>query len=214
MRLVTGSGLTVCQENSFLPASSEDNTRNLAQQLRLHSPFRALDINQKAREDVPIDRAKRKRSPSSSPDRSLRLRTGRRSSVKVNECKHQHLKCPRPAEHAAGSNEVIPRSSSDIRRPCVGAPQSLKASANPYQRKSRHKTRDDHYTLKQVPQARKHRLDEDTPAAGKRGKRKRKEKSGSALMHEFHARNVARDRLTVSSAHDWIPRYCIYWLSC
>ena len=69
-----------------------------------------------------------------------------------------------------------------------------------YERRPRHKTRQDRYELKgnnkdseKMKQATKKDRGEK-----KQKKHKRKEKSGTALMHDFAAQNVAHDRLTVS----------------
>ncbi len=66
-----------------------------------------------------------------------------------------------------------------------------------YERRSRHKTREDRYELKQDGK-RPAKKQKKTGAAGKDRKRKRREKSGNTLMHDFTASNVAQDRLTVS----------------
>lgn len=86
-------------------------------------------------------------------------------------------------------------------------------SENIYERKPRRKTREDRYDLKQdifVKNPRKRiRESHGRERDGKRrdGKRrdgerrngKRRKKSGSAIMHEFVAENIAPKRLTVSS---------------
>jgi len=66
-----------------------------------------------------------------------------------------------------------------------------------YERRSRHKTREDRYDLKQDGK-RSAKKQKKAGAAGTDRKRKRKEKSGNTLMHDFTASNVAQDRLTVS----------------
>ena len=69
-----------------------------------------------------------------------------------------------------------------------------------YERRPRHKTRKDRYEPKQSRAAgieveRKHDHEELAPR-GK--KRKRKEKSGAAVMQNFEAQNISQDRVTVS----------------
>ena len=67
--------------------------------------------------------------------------------------------------------------------------------ARPYERRARHKTRHDKYESKPEKGQRK-----ETAAKDRRPSRRQKgsmKKSGAALMHDFDAPNVARDRLTV-----------------
>ena len=65
--------------------------------------------------------------------------------------------------------------------------------------RSRHRTRKDRYELKEVKEAkkRKKKKKKNEDPSKKERKRKRKEKSGAALMHDFRAKNVAHDSLTV-----------------
>lgn len=81
-------------------------------------------------------------------------------------------------------------------------------SENIYERKPRRKTREDRYDLKQdifVKNPRKriresHGRERDGKRRdGERRNGKRRKKSGSAIMHEFVAENIAPKRLTVSS---------------
>lgn len=71
-------------------------------------------------------------------------------------------------------------------------------SAKNYERRSRHKTREDRYDLHKdrKPDQKK----EVKPKTGIESKKKRKgvQKSGAALMQNFSAGNVETDRLTVS----------------
>ena len=83
---------------------------------------------------------------------------------------------------------TIPSSSSSVTE-CVP-----KKPAKTYERRPRHKTRDDRYGKKQVEKLEKARAKK---AEKKDGKRKRKASSGAALAHEFRAKNVTQDRLTV-----------------
>lgn len=66
-----------------------------------------------------------------------------------------------------------------------------------YGRRPRHKTREDRYELKQVKEAGKRKREKDEGAPKKNRKRRRIEKSGASLMHDFTAQNVTHDRLTV-----------------
>lgn len=69
-----------------------------------------------------------------------------------------------------------------------------KKPAKTYERRPRHKTRDDRYEKKQ----KKERAKTKARKAAKKGdKRKLKARSGAAPTHEFTAKNVTQDRLTV-----------------
>lgn len=78
--------------------------------------------------------------------------------------------------------------------------------AKTYERGARRKTREDHYEVKSVKEGKKQGKEKKTKERKetnegtdkKLRKRKCKEKSGDALMHDFTARNVTRERLTVS----------------
>lgn len=65
-----------------------------------------------------------------------------------------------------------------------------------YERRLRHKTRDDRYEKKHVKELAKARAKK---AAKKDGRSKRKARAGAAPAHEFTAKNVTQDRLTVRS---------------
>ena len=65
-----------------------------------------------------------------------------------------------------------------------------------YERRPRHKTREDRYELKDGTREKKKVANKDSQGK-KQKKHKRREKSGGALMHNFTAQNVAHERLTV-----------------
>lgn len=189
---------TIYQGNLHSPVSSEHDTHQLAQRLGLRTPFRNLDSNQRqvyAKEDGAKSTGKRKRSlsPSSS---YLQPRDRRRTSAEA-EDRECLISC-RFARHAAGPDRSIAKSSCYLPGSSTAPLNFFKALAKPYERKPRHKTREDHYTLKEASKVPKQNPNESESPVRKKGKRKRKEKSGSALMHDFSARNVAFGRLTVS----------------
>ncbi|SLM40131.1 hypothetical protein LPUS_10824 [Lasallia pustulata] len=72
---------------------------------------------------------------------------------------------------------------------------SPKMPAKPYERRLRHKTRDDRYEKKQDKKLAKTRAKK---TMRKDGKRKRKAISGAAVAHAFKAKNVTQDRLTLN----------------
>lgn len=88
-------------------------------------------------------------------------------------------------ESVSGSNDGY----SDV------STHSRRSSENIYRRKPRRKTREDRYDLKSVENPPK--KPKNNHGRERDGKRRRK--SGSAMMHEFFAENVAPTRLTVSS---------------
>ena len=181
--------LRMCQENLHLSASLEHDTHQLAQRLGLRTPFRALDSNQRqtpAKGADAIATGKRKRSLSPlSPH--PRPRDGR-----------ERLTCSSLAGCAANPNRSIVKSRLHLPESSTAALNSSKIIAKPYERRLRHKTRADHYTLKEALKGPQQTINEGESPVRKKGKRTRKEKSGSALMHDFTARNVAFSRLTVS----------------
>ena len=65
-----------------------------------------------------------------------------------------------------------------------------------FERRPRHKTREDRYELKDGTRNKKRVVEKDSQGM-KQKKHKRREKSGAALMHSFTAHNVSHDRLTV-----------------
>ena len=68
--------------------------------------------------------------------------------------------------------------------------------AESFERRPRHKTREDRYELKDGTREKRKVATKDSQEK-KQKKHKRREKSGGALMHNFTAQNVAHDRLTV-----------------
>lgn len=191
--------LRMCQENLHLPASIEHDAHQLAQRLGLRTPFRDLDGNQRkmqAKEASAMPTGKRKRSPSPSSPRP-RPRDGRRSLAEADD--RERLTCSSLVGRAADPNRSIAKSRLHPPEFSTAALKSSKIIAKPYERKRRFKTREDHYTLKEARKVPKQTINEGESPVRKRGKRTRKEKSGSALMHDFTARNVAFSRLTVGS---------------
>jgi hypothetical protein len=127
----------------------------------------------------------------------------------VEEGNHQHLEGLKSAREAAESGETTLQTSSHRRQSFAVAPKPFENHAKSYERKSRRKTREDYYTLKETQNAPNQNADEGKYFAKKSGRRKRRGKSGSALMHDFNAQNVAYNRLTVSSTHIDLPHYDI-----
>ncbi|KAL8812304.1 MAG: hypothetical protein Q9223_007326, partial [Gallowayella weberi] len=68
--------------------------------------------------------------------------------------------------------------------------------AKSYEKRSRHKTREDRYDLEKDKKPVRPREGEKKGQSASRKRRKRVEKSGAALMQDFSAKNVETDRLT------------------
>ncbi|KAL8774817.1 MAG: hypothetical protein Q9209_000756 [Squamulea sp. 1 TL-2023] len=166
---------------------------NIAEQLGLHAPFRSIanhsgDIHTKPRAEGHRPKRRRRSSSSASylepavyPNNSDEGKQDRKS-LKTEETQRQ-----RQHTHI----ELSSRSSSTT----VDLPEK---AAKTYEKRPRHKTREDRYELKKDK-----KYDEiDKGRAKARDKRKKKkqgvEKSGAALMQRFSAKNVEPERLTVS----------------
>ena len=168
------------------------NGPSLAERLDLHAPFRSFkdgsddDLNHASRP------RKRKRHMSST---SSYLEP---AEIKMTKTDDGVIS---PGKRKCAPANVEPSGERSRRNP-QGFVTALPASVIPakfYEKRSRHKTREDHYTLKEhADKGRKQRSGGKDQVERKHTKRKRKEKSGAALMHHFSAQNVSRDRLTVS----------------
>jgi len=118
---------------------------------------------------------------------------------------------PQPHAHKAPPKESKPPTEcspdaslySDASRPSRSDSAESESSSHRYARKPRRKTRLERYEPKPVKERGKHvhrsRKDESKQTRRK-SKRKKVEKSGSAVAQSFHAKNVSRDRLTVRTS--------------
>lgn len=111
----------------------------------------------------------------------------------------------------ANSVDTASRSSSVSLDSSTVISVSPEKPAKSYERRPRHKTRGDRYEIKQAKETKKRKKEKiekkakKAHAAKKDRKRNRGEKSGAALMHNFTARNVTRDRLTVRYSDAYKP---------
>ncbi|KAI4281832.1 MAG: hypothetical protein L6R38_003386 [Xanthoria sp. 2 TBL-2021] len=169
--------------------------RNVAEQLGLHAPFRSFASRSADPQTEPQpenQRRKRKRKSSSSasflePSVYLNPSHGLDQGQKSLE--------PKKSQHQKQNIhiELSSRASSTI----VDSPEK---PAKTYERRSRHKTREDRYDLQ------KDRKPDQTKEVKSKGhnksKKKRKgvQKSGAALMQNFSAGNVETDRLTLKAS--------------
>lgn len=172
---------------------------SLAERLNLHAPFRSFG-NANDFEDINDSRSgharKRRRSPSSTssdlepaalPVEPLNEKVDRKASSE-----HKRRGIHDDTTSLSASEPL--HSSSDT----FFSPEKPNKT---YERRSRHKTKEDRYELKHSKAAVKQKRDTKDRKKGdaKRVKKsKLRKKSGAALVHDFAAHNVAQDRLTVS----------------
>lgn len=175
------------------PPKVAKTEHNLADQLGLHAPFRSFATRTA---DIPhqsqLDRARRKRR------RQLSLSS---SDLEPAACFREDMKKQDATEDAAAKQrrhegryenlDVLSLSNVIIASP--------KEPLKTYERRPRHKTREDRYELKENKKRNTSKADEKAARPKSKKSKKRKEKSGAALMHGFSAACVDSERLTVSS---------------
>lgn len=172
---------------------------SLAERLNLHAPFRSFgstndfeDLN-----DSRLGRArKRRRSPSStSSDLEPAALPVEPLNAKMNcAASSEHKRLDIRYDTASQSPSQLLQSSSAT---FVSPERAIKS----YERRPRHKTKENRYELKQHKAAVKHKREKKDRNYGEDKKIKKSKlhkKSGGALVHDFAAHNVAQDRLTVS----------------
>ena len=183
----------------------------LAERLGLHAPFRTFPDHGK-------DDHLEKHNPSDSRKRGRRL-----SSSSALEPAGGHL--GRNHSHGEARHKEGSANHYERRRPssrldheaadsASDAASSSKKPPKSYERRPRHKTKGDKYTVKKPStkaEKRKRKKGETSGARKQNKKRKRKERSGDALLHTFSAPNVTQDRLTVSACKR--PRHRCYMLT-
>ena len=174
---------------------------NLAERLGLHAPFRRFKDHTGGDElgdSQSLHRIQKRRHRQSSADSYLELANTEGSTkhdcdvVRTKEVIENEKKSQKHADVSAKLPSE-PSTESVTKVPCP------ERRTKAYERKRRHKTRVDHYDLKEDGGTRRKRTSaEKNGSERKRKPRKRKEKSGAALLHDFTAQNVSQDRLTVS----------------
>lgn len=190
----------------------KSNSLGLAERLGLHAPFRTFkDHSDNSVPDVEGCPRKRRRIRSST---SSYLEPAAANDLSDNGHDRPHYTMilhtanERPAFGDRGKNTSSTASQGS--ETLLPSPEKLLKS---YERRPRHKTRQDRYELKDssrdgvktLKTAKKDRAEK----MQKKHKHKRKEKSGAALMHDFAAQNVAQDRLTVSCTQFlYVSRTC------
>ncbi|KAL8708825.1 MAG: hypothetical protein Q9225_007546, partial [Loekoesia sp. 1 TL-2023] len=168
--------------------------RNLADQLGLHAPFRSFatrgtDVAPEVQRNVV--RSKRRRSPSVTSSYLEPATCFRQDKIK--KTGHEAT-----AENARRHRNQHSGSITSSRSSSATVPSPEKPMKS-YERRSRRKTREDRYELKHGKKRAKPKDGEKLPLGKSKRKRKRMEKSGAALMHNFSANNVEPERLTLKS---------------
>ncbi|KAL8708320.1 MAG: hypothetical protein Q9220_006795 [cf. Caloplaca sp. 1 TL-2023] len=168
---------------------------DLAAQLNLHTPFRSFATRgADAQDEAPTGNRQHKRrrihSATSSYLEPARVIEDRdRVFTEAKDAKSDERQPRKKCR-----NVSISTTSSSI------ANLSPRKPAKTYEKRSRYKTREDKYELKQDKRRTKAKADEGNAREKPRGRRRKgRERSGAALMHNFSAKNVEPERLTVSS---------------
>ncbi len=195
---VTDKVLLVNSHQAKPQANFTENTAlnsdglGLAERLGLHAPFRTFkDHSDNDTVDVQGRPRKRRRSRAST---SSYLEPAAPADLSDNDHDHPiHATIVRTASSGPVLGDRVKKTSPTMSQ---GSEKLLKA----YERRPRHKTRQDRYELKDNNRdsEKKKQAAKKDRGEKKQKKHKRKEKSGAALMHDFAAQNVAHDRLTVS----------------
>ena len=178
---------------------------SLVKRLNLHAPFRSFadgsDLEDRHASQSNRVR-KRRRSPSSTgsylepavlPVRTITNHEDRKASER-----HMH--------HQSHDGTVSESSSPPLQssNECSDPPEKQMMT---YEKRSRHKTKEDRYELKPGKSRVEERRKKEKKGADtkKRKNSKPQRTSGNALVHDFAARNVAPDRLTARFSHNGFP---------
>ena len=170
--------------------------RNLAERLGLYAPFRHMEAAQIAEDTaLPLNADRRqKRRRTSSETSCLEPAVIKKSHKPRKYGEEKHHNRHRPIRRHGDDSDVI-EVYSDTDKSSASVASSLVRPSRTYMRRSRHKTKDDKYNVHQEKIARQKK--EKKKRA--RTKHRHRERSGTALLQNFSANNVAQDRLTVST---------------
>ena len=171
---------------------------SLAERLGLHAPFQKFaDRDTDDRLQVGSSSRRRKRGRSITSSSLLESAQGSLDKKHSRE-RSRHEESP---VRYHGHARYISEQESETCGFVGEAPSMPTGPAKRYERKPRHKTKNDKYEVKKdgKESRRRKKKEKDTGTSRQDRKSKRKERSGDALMHSFSASNVAQDRLTVSA---------------
>ena len=168
-----------------------------AESLGLHPPFRTFRVRSEdtiLHQEDPLRTRKRKRKVSSTISYLEPAVVDELTDPENGKWKPHDREGTRRLPPSDDDGDLKP-SAEFLRRPdqTTALPNE---PAGLYERRPRHKTREDRYELKDGTREKKKVANKDSQEK-KQKKHKRREKSGGALMHSFTAQNVAHDRLTV-----------------
>ena len=175
-----------------------EHDRSLADRLSLQAPFRTFgnDVDQDVIGPDGGPRRRKRRFSLSSEISYLEPAVFLRSS------RHRNYRHHEPRERCGARRKIDysgtrSNSGSDSSQASSITLTSPEKPVKTYERRSRHKTKEDRYDLKQPKTGRKVKKKHEE-GNKKKKKSKRKEKPAVVVMHSFSAPNVAPDRLTVS----------------
>ena len=169
--------------------------RTAAAKPDLQAPFRNLTyesgVPAEERDKIKSPRKRRRtdtrKSPSLEPAASIDLAA--RGSERDEDLRYSRdLSRDKKRRKLAISDSPSPPTSAHLPLSCP--------PGESYRKRRRHKTRDDRFTLKTAGRTGEH-SEKEHDLVRKPTKRRRAEKTGAALVHEFNASNVPQERLTV-----------------
>ncbi|MCJ1477546.1 hypothetical protein MMC13_006218 [Lambiella insularis] len=171
----------------------DDHQFGLAERLELHAPFRQMEargIGETQGLECSTSRRKRRRVSSSSSylEPAVAVLSVNTTDHEFTENGRVHGKDTCRPDRLQAVHSSDDAGSGELRSSSPAQPVKL------YERKLRHKTKEDKYELKH-DEIRKHTSRDEKKRKTKR--RLRKEKTGSALLHNFAAENVTSERLTL-----------------
>ncbi|KAL9577718.1 MAG: hypothetical protein Q9212_006188 [Teloschistes hypoglaucus] len=174
------------------PQQRPKDDRNLAEQLGLHAPFRSLATRGAEARVSPRkegERRKRRRGlseASSYLEPVVRFGDGDDGS--------ENLRGAPTKQGSCGGRQYDTQMSSSSSSVVIVPPGEPNKN---YERRPRHKTKEDCYELKQAKKRNQAKEKKNAVAdRPKKKKRKHAQKSGAALMQDFNAENVQPERLT------------------
>lgn len=178
-----------------------------AEHLGLHAPFRNFkaqrdDLDAGSR-DRDHQRKRRRRESSSSSYLELAENDGPTDNENIYHDSDDEIESPK--QPIRGKKNDPPSSATS--QASISEQLPSKKLSEIFERRPRHKTREDRYDLKDITGDKRKRPAKRDRKDGheRRSKRtKHKEKSGAALMHSFAPQNVTHERLTVRYLHSVI----------
>lgn len=107
--------------------------------------------------------------------------------------KHHSLSTEVREHHRDESSSESSKPETSLDTPAPSPAQVRKS----YERRPRHKTRQDKYEIKHGKQKEKQSTERKVTSKNHKRRAKHRDKAGAALLHNFSAENIASDRITV-----------------